>query len=300
MKGYWQQCLSALWLALNIVMLWVAIAEAWPMLHCIALVFLFHAQHELLHSSLLPRKYRAASHLLGTLVSGMLLHNYAIVRASHLTHHRCGRKDSRVCLLDHRDHPPSCNTYLAYYLNLFGKNYLDYIPAGIICLASERMFERLYFRMRLPSRRHIGVSQVAALVGMLLMVAVSPSLPSLLAGFAAFMVYWGFSQNVSHYGLNIGGPLAVFGSRTYTVNRLAHFLFFGSIFRHLEHHTLPHVPGVLLNASEITDQVQARVGPVLSRRDGLTAYIRDLIYQLRGPNPPLEEWRASRHKIAFA
>jgi fatty acid desaturase len=239
----------------------------------------------------IPGEFTRRAALTGMIVSGVLLHNYSIVRASHLAHHGCGREDRHLCLFDHRDQYPTLRTYIWYYTNLLGRNYFDYIPAGFIFLASRSFFESLYFKMRLPSRKLVAFSQIFVVMHAAAALVLASSPLSTMVAYVMFAVYWGMSQNVSHYGLAIGGEKAVFASRTYAVGRVVHFLFFGSVFSHLEHHVMPRVPGVLLADKDVAISVAAKVGSVRTRHFGLGQYARHITAQLQGPYPALENWR---------
>jgi hypothetical protein len=108
-------------------------------------------------------------------------------------------------------------------------------------------------------------------------------------------IYWGVTQNVAHYGLEIAeSEASVIAARTYNVNPLLTFLCFGSVFRHLEHHAFPALPGPVLGQPAVLLALQNSSGIRSRPKNGFLAYVRDAMRQLYGPTARRSdptEWR---------
>lgn len=250
-------------------------------------IVLYHAAHELMHESVF--RSRRLNRFVGALVQSCCLHNYFLLRAAHAAHHRCGREDRGHCLIDHKHATYRVREILYYYFYLCGLNYYVYIAAGPIYVMSPKMFNKYFFFARFKGGY---VLTVQCLVGLNIAFLIYFLQAQFLLWLALFGLYWGLSQNLSHYALQVGGPGAKFTSRTFRVSPVWEFILFGSIFRHLEHHVLPHVPSHKLGDPEIAERVRKTIKgePLVSH--GIYTYWWTMLQQFRGPQPKIRNWKS--------
>lgn len=249
-------------------------------------IVLYHAAHELMHESIF--RSRSVNRFVGVLVQSCCLHNYFLLRAAHAAHHRCGREDRGHCLIDHKHTTYRMREHVYYYSYLCGLNYYVYAVAGLIYVISPSMFNKHFFFARFKGGY---VPIVQCIVGLNMALLIYFLQIQFLLWLFLFGLYWGLSQNLSHYALQTGGPGAKFASRTFRVSPVWEFVFFGSIFRHLEHHVLPHVPSHKLGSRYVAGHVRKVIEgePLVSY--GIRAYWWAMIQQFRGPQPEIEAWK---------
>jgi len=248
--------------------------------------FLFHAGHEAFHDNLFSRP--RFNRIFGILGYSCLFHNFYILKSAHIEHHICGRDKKDHCLIDHRHNTYSFFQYIEYYASIIGLNYVLYIFSGFLLFINERVFNNELGFVKI-SRKKALQAQVFVTIHLIVVF--------LVLGFDAIFlialtsVYWGLSQNVAHYALPVGGDYAKYASRTFRVSRFWELLFFGSAFRHVEHHVAPHIPGVKLCDPEIQELVISKIGGEPLESTGIRNYFTTLFSQLSGPKPPLQKWK---------
>ena len=259
----------------------------WPLL--------FHGGHELLHLSLFRRRRgmgpgRIATEVVGAATFAIFGQNYFLVRSAHLEHHRIGRREMKRGLLDRPAGRSSALEVATYYASLLGKNYWGYVVAGPIFLLSPRIYQRCFHRVGL--RRTVAVlAAQTVVVSWWTFNLLGPHAIGFALAQVVFSAYWGLSQNVAHYGLALGGARAKYAARTYEVPRWVHFAFFGSVFRHTEHHVFPHVAGSLTDEPSLRNAAASMLACDWPPPRGAIQYLYDLLDQFRGPNPaPRVDW----------
>lgn len=291
----------------GVVVYWVAVASAaaslyyggWACLPALAaMVVVYHGAHEVVHGTLIPKCGRWAggrsSHaaIAGILGCALFGHNVLLVRRSHSAHHACGRL-RRDCTIDASCAALGWPGVLQYYLLLGGLGCLLHELAGYLYLVTHRVPIPIRFCPRRYGRLY-WITQ--ALVFAVTCVFILRAGWAFVGTRLAFAAYWGLTQNVAHYRLEIAeSALSLVAARTYRVNSLAELLLFGSVFRHLEHHAFPYLPGPTLRDPSVTALVAERLGIEPRLRHGLSAYLGDIVQQLRGPwapPSPSSEWHA--------
>lgn len=275
---------SIFWLFLALLSSVAATLYQLYMLNVFLFFVLLNGGHELLHRSLFPRRYNLLNDVIGCVVYALFFHNFTLLRAAHFAHHECGRSTRPHCMLDRKYPFYTLGRYIEYYGALCGLNYWLYILGGVLAAAKPPLFTAYFFRISGRLRRSIIFNELICCVWAVIVWSQIP-VWEMLAVHLAFGVMWGLSQNVAHYGLDVGeSELDRIAARTYRVPRPLHFLLFGTPFSHLAHHLFPRVPGVLLEGEAIlkaTKEVLQRRPIELALRD----FVMDLGRQFRSPNP---------------
>lgn len=293
----------------GVVWYWFALAsgtvllvrgDAWALGAVPLLIVAHHGAHEAVHGTLVPNcgtwreLQKALAFWSGVVGFGLVGHNFLLLRWSHMFHHACGRAH-RECTIDESEDKRGASGRLRYFAGLLGVVYLYFELAGYLYLvvpAKWRLLDDSFRPKRYRNHLYLWAQLVVA--------AITTSL--LFYGGvwfvfckALFMMYWGLTQNVAHYGLEIGNTVhPELVSRTYRISRLWNAALFGAGYYHIEHHAFPRVPGLQLHEPGIRDALAARLGFRIRPRVGLPAYIRDVLNQFRGPCPEgvnRTEWR---------
>lgn len=262
----------------------IAAVLIWPML--------FHGTHEQIHASLFVGQLRSSrlrrvfSQAVGVFGSAHFGQNFFVIKRAHLEHHIVGRSGQPHGLIDHRLEVYGKWERLFYYAEVLGLNYWAYWAAGLIFIISPAAFSKCFFRIKLRQSIPVLLGQIVVISTLLLQITVMGWILFLIAH-VLFSVYWGLAQNMAHYGLEIGGSNSRVASRTYALPAVINFLMFGSVFRHLEHHVLPRVPGPLLGCPGVQLEVARRLNgstyPIGTAKD----YVKSMFGQLRDPQPRL-------------
>lgn len=278
------------WILLAGTYLLLICGGPWALLAGPAAALLFNGCHEAVHGSLVPRRLfskRARSHhnlVAGTLGYAVLGHNYLLLRASHLAHHRCGRS-LISCSLEVGYDSLGWLGRVRYYLLLFGLGHTLYEAAGYLYAVLPARFVPMYSRFEPRRYGPVRYRLIQLSVALITILVISRAGALYFITFRfVLMAYWGMTQNAAHYGLEVGRTrLSRFASRSYEVASPLSFLLFGSPFYHLAHHVFPALPGVRLRNPAVAAAVEERLQGQVLVRSGIAAYVADFLRQLRGP-----------------
>src|SRR5205807_1723657 len=178
---------------------------------------------------------------------------------SHRFHHLHGR-DAIENTIDGEALANGWLGIIRYYVNLFGWSYWYHEVLGYLYLLPARwhLVDRTFSPHRVGLFKYYVNQLLVLAISTLLIVKVGWTYILIKV---AFGMYWGSTQNVAHYGLEIGGRHnSRLVSRTYRIGRILEFAFFGSGHCHLEHHAFPRVPGFALSSAAIAKKLRRRFG----------------------------------------
>lgn len=265
------------------------------------LVVLYHGGHESIHGTLITKwgklgSQRAQLNLLaGILAYAPVGHNFLLVKRSHQAHHWCGRL-SKSCTIDGGLSDHGITGHIRYYALLLGLGCFLHEIAGYLYLFLPSRWVPLDIKFD-PQRRNMRLYAFCQLIvaGLTLTFLFRGGVYFLICRFV-YAMYWGFTQNVAHYGLEIGDSKdSRYAARTYRVSPILNFVLFGSVFCHLEHHLFPFLPGHNLSAQTVGQKRNEVLSVSISPRQGLMAYASDFYRQLKGPQDSSilpKEWRS--------
>lgn len=283
-----------LWLTLTISMFFILQGNIYSLISIPFLIVCYHGLHEVMHDTIIPRtrffSYNRNLHnkLLGIFGYGIIGHNFILIRYSHREHHNCGRADIR-CTIDGGIKELGIIGYIRYYFLLMGLGYLLHEIAGYLYLFYKLLrYNPLNINQNYLIRkyREIMLTQVIVLtINIVLFYFIG--LYFIIIKLSV-MVYWGFTQNVAHYKLEIEkNENSKYASRSYRVSKVLNNLLFGATFHHLEHHMFPSIPGVNLNNKAIQSEIRKKLNASPILYYGFASYIKSFLSQLKGP-PSLE------------
>jgi fatty acid desaturase len=264
------------------------------------MLIVYHGTHEAVHKTLVPKPFgpdwlrRAVAFTSGYVGFAVLGHNFLLLRWSHGIHHRDGRRTPGVTI-DGAARTGGWPAKLKYYAGLLGFSHLFHELLGylyLVCPAKYNLIDRSF-----KPWKYRGLLFLWCQVGVLATTAVFFYFGGWYYAVCrlAFMIYWGATQNVAHYGLEIGvGDHPELIARSYRVNRVVNYLLFGAGYYHLEHHAFPSVPGLRLQDAAVRHHLTEHYGITSPPKVGLLSYVADVARQYRGPdavgiNPA--EWR---------
>jgi fatty acid desaturase len=288
------------WLSISMALLLISKGGLLCLMAAPLLIIIYHGTHEAVHDVLWPKSLGSPSFrryfafMSGVIGFAIIGHNFIFMRWSHSLHHSHGR-DHAINTIDGAASLGGKAATIKYYLGLVGLSYIYHEIAGYLYLISPRKYHILDRRFN-PAR----YKQYAYVLTQSVVLVVNYYLWSL--GGLEFaivkgilMLYWGMTQNVAHYGLEIGCtdyPALI--CRTYRVSPVLNFLLFGAGYHHIEHHAFPRVPGLCLSNPGVIDALGARFKIRPRVRGGLAVYLRDVLNQFRGPEGKQvngSEWR---------
>ena len=247
----------------------------------ICMVILHHAGHEAVHGSFSRPGSRAINDLIGWVAYGTLGQNFILMRWSHMTHHRFGRLKKEYTI----DRSEASQNKIQYYICLLGGSNIYHELAGYLYILIGKNRAHILTRRFRPSYylnlRYVSGQIVVLLLNMTLWI---------FGGWkfglckVAFTLYWGATQNIAHYGLEVGRfPGSRHAARTYRIPKLLNFLVYGAGPYHLEHHLFPRIPGLRLSSQAVTRGTNALSQFPSSTRRGGWQYLMDCFAQYRGP-----------------
>ena len=288
------------WCALVCATVLILQGDGWSVWAVPFLIIVHHGTHEAVHGVLVPSGGKWSGHwkklafVSAVLGFGIVGHNFLLLRWSHMFHHAYGRVH-RECTIDESDNKRGVAGKIKYYAGLTGLVCLYYELAGYLYLVVPRRWRLLddgfrpkRYRNKLYLWTQLGVAAITVTLIVL-------GGTWFIICRAIFMLYWGMTQNVAHYGLEVGKtahPELI--SRTYRVNGLWNAALFGAGYFHIEHHAFPKVSGLRLNQLLIREALVAKLGFETRPKYGLTTYMMDVLNQLRGPfaeRVSRREWR---------
>lgn len=285
---FWSAIFGVIWL--------VSLKEWVSLLSVPLLIIIHHGTHEASHGTLIPKTWpywRRLNFISGCVGFALVGHNYLLMRWSHSRHHLCGRRQKN-CTIDMSDLNDGLLGRVRYYALLLGVSAVGHEVAGYLyplLPRSSNLLDRGFNTC--ANRRGLYIlCQLYVLVATAFLVW-SGGFFFLLCRIT-FLPFWGMGQNVAHYGLEVGqGDGSYIAARTYRVNPLLNFLFFGAGFYHAEHHAFPEMPGLLLWHPKVQQTLENRYGFELLPKHGYRNYLRDMLQQLCGPFPKLavRDWR---------
>ncbi|MBD1862323.1 MULTISPECIES: fatty acid desaturase [Trichocoleus] len=253
---------------------------------------LHHGCHETVHGVLVPKtwpRHKQLNFILGCLGYAVVGHNYLLLRWSHSYHHLCGRLHAS-CTIDMTESHQGLAGKIQYYLSLCGWGAVFHEIAGYIfpILPKTSAWLGHWFRRGNYRNKRFLCCQLFTFLTTVFLFYIGGYY--FLFCRLLFLPLWGIGQNVSHYALPVGSEaLTEFASRTYRVNPVVNFLFYGYTFYHYEHHVLPKVPGLLLGSSSVKERIKLKVGFNASPKFGLVSYLKDALRQFCGPYPKVDE-----------
>lgn len=258
-----------------------------------ALIFLHHGNHELIHSTLIKgNKFsKQLNIILGVIGYSIVGHNFFLLKKSHLLHHSIGRYPIKKGLVDWRHKEYSFIHYIEYYFLLFGGGYWWHLFGGYFFLIGKKRLE-LFFDIKIENIYNYIVTQIIVSASIIYFFIYL----DLIYVYLSFGIYWGIIQNAPHYGLEISRTkYGKYASYSYKVNKVIHFLFFGTAFSHFEHHVSPSTPGCLLNSNDKNlSKDLDRINIYVVKKNGFLNFLTDMLNQFKTPKPILtSEWRYS-------
>ncbi len=254
-----------------------------------SLLVVYYGTHEAVHGNLSPiysTKYkRTINEISGILGFSLVGHNFILLRWSHLAHHRYGRSEIEYTIEGNAHLMSKPKGLIFYYLNLFGLSCLYYEIAGYLypifgtkLKFMDKKFKKTYYR----NLKYLLIQIFVFFVTLVLIIKLG--VVKFLIIKLSFMIYWGMSQNVAHYGLPIGKyENSHLAARTYRVNFLIEMLMFGAGTRHLEHHAFPNIPGSSLHSKKISEELHKKYSITPTPIKGFHNYMRDFFLQFYGP-----------------
>jgi fatty acid desaturase len=280
---FWMSCLCVL------LGFWVdnVIMSVFLLSFCIPV---FYGTHEAVHETLIPRRgllsFRRGAHNTVALMIGSALQgiNFRLLRPAHLYHHRFGRYDDGFAP-DIVTGKPSLRDYIAYYLYLCGFPAFQWQIAGFVCLFAPLdvlpFSHEINFKQE-KSRVPFWVSQLTVIAFFGYAIYFGGWLKFALFGLI-FCFLWSVLQNVAHYGLKgFDATTDRVCAYTYLLEWPFKYATFGST-SHLAHHVDMQIPGLYLYEPEILAEIENRIEAEIVVKRGVAAFLRDVLYQFRGP-----------------
>lgn len=280
------------WLEIIILLYLFSLQNSYTFLS-IPLMFLLNAGgHESVHNTLIPKTWKNSNQInffSGCIAFALLGQNYLVMRWSHLTHHLAGRIHKEVTI-DMTDDNRGIAGKIRYYLYLLGASALQHEIIGYLLpiLPNRSDSDKSFLLKRINHKSKLFVRCQLFVLAFTLFLFYLGGI-HFLACRILFLPLWGIGQNTAHYGLPVGkGKFPEFTARTYRVNSIVNFLFYGS-FYHFEHHVMPKMPCLLLWHPSVHDQIQSKLGFSPRIEIGFIQYLRDSFRQFLGPFPKEEE-----------
>lgn len=257
-----------------------------PILTIVPLIIVSHGAHEAIHGTLVPTTFQSKALTALSQWTGfaMIGQNFLLMQWSHKQHHRFGRQRAE----DTIEQAPYVNSSygtLAYYCLLCGAAAVYYEIAGYLYpLFGDRyhILSRDFRKSHYRCPRYI-FGQLAVLFTSVALLAIGGWKFVLVR--LMFLLYWGMSQNVAHYGLQVHDSLlGRTASRTYRGPAWVEALVYRTAFYHWEHHLFPFIPGPHLNNPLVAAEAGQRFAPINSPTPSTwRGYLSDYFGQLRGP-----------------